>query len=329
MKRVIRGCFFVFIAWGGLSSSLFLLPAAFADTLLLKNGKELKGLVVENHADRVIFSTEKGEIPILLSGIKKIQYDEPEQNFMQIGRAYEAENKYGEALAYYEKAAEVNPNFEEAKKAAAAMKSRFWAATTEGPQSEMDKQQAIYDSWGQGRSPDVAAKKEISQDIKALRENLGLSLIKRGDWVCADEVPSKKDAAIAGLKRGDCLIMIDAESLRYLIPEVVVKKMTTPRFSSFTLEYERQLRIQKESGGNFSKDLGLKLRLGPEGIVAQKVVSDSPSFLAGLKEDDIIAAIDGQSTRYMPLGKVMQIIRNARQGTVTLSVRRSAMLSRR
>ncbi len=104
-------------------TSFLILSEAFADTILLKNEKEIKGLVVERYADRIILSTEKGEIPILLSGIKKIDYDDAEQNFMQVGRAYEAENKYGEALAYYEKALEANPNFEEAKKAAASAAS--------------------------------------------------------------------------------------------------------------------------------------------------------------------------------------------------------------
>ena len=50
--------------------SFFLCPVVFADTVTLKNGKDLKGLVVEKHADRIILSTEKKEIPILLKGIK-------------------------------------------------------------------------------------------------------------------------------------------------------------------------------------------------------------------------------------------------------------------
>ena len=88
-------------------SSLFFCPPLLADTIVLKNNKNLKGLVVESHADRIILSTENGEVPILLKGIKNIQYDSPEQSFMQMGQVYQSEGKYGEALAFYEKAVEL------------------------------------------------------------------------------------------------------------------------------------------------------------------------------------------------------------------------------
>jgi len=325
MKRSKSAVVFIFLITGGLSSSLFFISAeAVADTITLKNGKDLKGLVVERHTDRIILSTEKGEIPILLSGIKNIQYDDPEQNFMQIGRAYEAENKYGEALAYYEKALEVNPDFDDAKKAAAAMKSRFWAQTTEGPQGEMEKQQAISDSWSSGDlSSDTSAKKLISEDRKTLHHSLGLMLLKKGDWVIVDESSRKSDADVAGLEHGDRLVAIDAESLRYLGPEVVAKKMLLPHYSSFTLDYEREYRVEK-AGGN----AGLHLKLDQEGTVIEKVDDGSAAADAGLRAGDLVMSIDGKSTRYMPLGKVTEILR-ASQPAATLSVRRSAMLSRK
>ncbi len=327
MKRVGR-IFFILIFTGGLSSSLFLfLSEASADVITLKNGKDIRGLIVERHADRVIFSTEKGEIPILLSGIKNILYDDPEQNYMQIGRAYESENKYGEALAYYEKALEANPNFDEAKKAAAAMKSRFWAQTTEGPQGEMDKQQAIYDSWGHGSVPGAGVQTQVLQDEKVLHGDLGLRLLKKGDWVRVEEVAGKSDAAVAGLRRDDSLVAMDGESLRYLGSEVVAKKMLYPHYSSFTLEYERDCVI--DTAGSPSGNQGLKLKLDEQGTSVEKVDAGSPADLAGVKAGDLVPHVNGQSTRYMPLGKVMNIIRGAKGAPVVLSVRRSVLLSRK
>lgn len=329
MKRGIRGVFYFLAPMGGVVlSSLFLFSTAFADTILLKNDKELKGLVVERHADRIILSTEKGEIPILLSGIKDIRYDDPEQNFMQIGRAYEAEHKYGEALAYYEKAAEVNPNFDEAKAAAAAMKSRFWAATTQGPQSEMEKQNAIYESWGQGKSLDVSPEKEMRKNAKILSQNLGLVIAKKGDWVRVAEAHLKKDAASAGLRRGDRLAAIDGESLRYLNVGVVTLKLTVPADSSFTLEYERDITVRSRTEGKAWKDLGLKLKLEPKGIMVEKVSDDSPAAAAGIKEGDLLTQVNGQSTRYLAIGKVMEAVDSKGAGAV-LTVRRSAMLTRK
>ena len=61
-------------AWWIGSLLLFCLPLN-ADTVQLKNGQELKGLIVEKHEDRIVLNTEKGETPVLKSSIQNILYD--------------------------------------------------------------------------------------------------------------------------------------------------------------------------------------------------------------------------------------------------------------
>lgn len=326
MKRDKRYCFCFFVTVL-LITHLTTIPAS-ADTIILKNDKEVKGLVVEKHADRIILSTESREIPILLSGIKDIRYDEPEQNYLQVGRTYEAEKKYGEALAFYEKALETNPNFEEARIAAVAMRSRFWAASTEGPQGEMEKKQDIYDSWSKGGGMADAVKKKSIQDATLLKNNFGLTLEKKGDWVRVARVSSKKDADQAGIRRGDRLVAIDGASLRYLSVEVVTKKMISPRFSSFSLELERDIFVPRK-GSSSPDEMGFKINLETKGTMIQKVYSDSAAQKAGLREGDFLVAIAGESTRYMPIQQVDKKIRDASRSPLQLTVRRSAFLTRR
>ena len=305
-------------------SSLFLFSPAFADTILLKNEKEIKGLVVEKHSDRIILSTEKGEIPILLSGIKDIRYDDPEQNFFKIGKEFEAEKKYGEALAYYEKALELNPDMEEAQQAAAGMRNHFWATSTEGPVSEIEKQEVLHnDSWSQGRTAQTLMQKEAMGQARLLRDSLGLVLNKKGDWVELELVQSKKDGAISGLRKNDKLVSIDGESLRYLGVDAIIRKMLTPRFSNFTLEYERNI-FMRSSG----KNLGIKFALEYEGLKINSVKENSYAEMAGLKSGDWVVAINGISTRYMPLKKVNEVLRDSKERTV-FTVRRQALLMRR
>jgi hypothetical protein len=43
-----------------------------ADTVYVKDGKELKGIVVEDFKDRIIFSTADGEITVMKSDIKAL-----------------------------------------------------------------------------------------------------------------------------------------------------------------------------------------------------------------------------------------------------------------
>ncbi len=330
MKSVPRFFRKRFLLTGGcLLPSLFLFQIGHADTVLLKNGKELKGLVVEEHADRIILSTEKEELPIIRAGITEIQYDDPEQNFMKIGKSYEAEGKYGEALAYYEKALELNPGFEDARKAAMAMRNRFWSMTIEGPRGEMEKKQAIYDSWGSGRPLEAVDKQRSSSQAKDLRERMGLTLEKKGDWVRVAQISPKKDAAIAGLRKGDRLVAIDGESLRYLPEEVVTRKMLEPRYSNFTLEIERESQVVKSSPRDSLADLGLRLRLEYQGLVLDKVKSGSAAQSGGLKEGDLLTEVNGLSTRYMPLGKLSRFVQDLRQDSVVFSIRRPALLARR
>ena len=91
-----------FILGGIFCPSLLFCAVLRAETVQLKDAKELKGLVVEEHHDRIILSTENGEIPVLRDEILKIDYDNPAQNFIQAGRAYEDKERWPEALAYYE-----------------------------------------------------------------------------------------------------------------------------------------------------------------------------------------------------------------------------------
>jgi tetratricopeptide (TPR) repeat protein len=184
MAQRIKRPFLLLLAMGGcLLPSLFVCLPAKADTIFLKNGKELKGLVVERHADRVILSTEKGEMPVFLKTIKNIKYDDRAQSFFQIGMAYEKEARLGEAMAYYLKALDENPDLPEVRSALQGVRSRFYASTTEGPREEMEKQQILHDSWTKSQPIGDLIQKRRQEHAKLLRDGLGLALEKKGDWV--------------------------------------------------------------------------------------------------------------------------------------------------
>lgn len=329
MGRSKRFSGFLFLMGGCLIPSFFICPEAPADTVVLKNGKGIKGLVVEEHEDRIILSTEKGEIPILRKGIHNIQYDDPAQNYLQVGKAYEKDGKLGEALAFYEKALEVNPNLEEARKASVGVRNQFWATSAEGPRDEVEKQQVIYDSWGQGLPiEDLIKKGEIEQQ-KIVRANLGVTLEKKGDWVQLGMVDPKNEAGLAGLKKNDRLVSIDSQSLRYLGIDAVAKKMIVPRLSHFLLEFERDCFLHKAPVKINLKQMGLKFKLTYEGLIVHAVIPQGPAEKAGLKEEDLLIRVNGEATRYMPLQKVMRLLQNSADDRIVFTVRRTALLTRK
>lgn len=319
-----------FIAGGVLLPSLLFCSRSYADTIFLKNGKDLKGLVVEEHEDRIILSTENGEIPVLRRGINKIDYDDPAQNFTQVGRAYEDKQRWGEALGYYEKALELDPEQEEAKKAVVRLRNRFWAKAAVGPINEIEKRQALYETWGQGAFSATRKGPTPPDPTELVEKELGVRLSKKGDWVRFSEVILKRDAAAAGLRKYDRLVAIDGNSLRYLSVEAVREKLVSPRYSNFTLEYDRDHRLARTG---FEKDLqefGFQLKLDTQGMVVSSVKPSSPASRSGLRENDVVISVNGASVRYQPIKKLMDVIhKNPTALEAVFTVRRSVLLARR
>ncbi len=307
---------------------LSLCPLAQADTVTLKSGESIKGLAVEHHSDRIIFSTVDGEKSLLLQDIQDIKYDDPEQSFLQIGKKYEEQNKLGESLAYYEKALEINPDLEEARKAASGVRNRFWAETSKGPKDEIQRQQLIYDAWGQGRDIKELMNEQVVKAGALLRKNLGLTLEKKDDWVRLQAVSLGSDGAMAGLKHGDRLVSVDGVSLRYLTVEVVQTKMLMPRYSSFNLEIERDILLPRSKAGRL-KDMGFDLKLEYQGLVIDRVEEKSIAAKYGLKTHDLLVQVEGKPTRYLSLKEVKQLVEDSKAEKVKLSVRRGAFLSRK
>ena len=308
---------------------LFCSPSLYADTVQLKDGQELKGLIVEKHEDRIILNTEKGETPVLRNTIQNIRYDDTERNFLQLGEAHEAAQRWGEALDYYGKALEANPDFDEARQAQARVRNRYWSKAAAGPKSEIERRQLLYDTWGQGGPSASFSKKQARSGGLSLKDGPGVAFERKGDWVQLAQVFPKKDAALAGLKKQDRLVAIDGQSIRYLSPELVQEKFLSPRYSSFMLEYERDCPLMKTGFEKEFGEFGLDLKLQHEGVVVQKVQDASPASKAGIKAQDLLTAVNGNSIRYLPLAKLMGTVQQANGATVLLSVRRSVLLTRR
>ena len=248
---------------------------------------------------------------------------------MQIGEAYETAQRWGEALAYYEKSLEANPNFEEARKAQVRVRNHFWSKAASGPKQEIERRQLLYDSWGAGGSAQSFSKKQTRREGVSLRDGLGVERESQGGRVRLAQGFPKKEAALAGLRKKDRLVAIDGQSIRYLSVEVVQEKFLSPRYSSFNLEYERECQFMKTSFEKEFIEFGLDLKLEQQGVVVQKVEDRSPAFKAGLKAQDLLVSVNGSSIRYLPLAKLMGVIQSAKDDTVLLLVRRSALLARR
>ena len=315
-----------------LFSSFFLCPEVYADTLKMKDGRQMQGRVAEQHEDRVILNTAHGEVPVMRDKIQSILYDAPEKAFLQIGESHEAARRWNQALAYYEKALQANPDSDESKKAILRVQNISWSEIAVGPDDEVDKKQALYDTWGKTKAKPTEKKLKaptIETDAASLRENFGLVLAQKGDWVFVAEVFPTKDLALLDSKKGDRLVEIDGRSLRYLTAEVVQQKFFLPRNSDFTLEFERDCVLSKTGFEKDVSEFGLKLKFENRGLVVESVTPDSPADRAGLREDDMLASVNGVSIRNLPLNKLLAAILAGSADSSALSLRRRLILSRK
>lgn len=302
--------------------------SAWADTIEFKTGEKLKGLVVEEHEDRVIFSTADGEIQVLRKEIAKINFDEPSYTLLSMGRELERSNKLGEALSYYEKAAQLNPELAEAKTAAIGVRGKLWAGFTEGPVSEIQKQQEIQDAWRADTTIEEQAKRGEEEDETLLWKRMGVRLEKEGDFVKIADLRIGGYGHQAGLRAQDMIYSVDGQSMRYLQKHVVVRDFLEPRYASMSIEVRRKILIPAKTGRTDLKSLGVGLRQEYSGAIIGHVKAGSGGEKFGLKTGDRLVRVGENNTRYMPLAKIRQAFKTNQGKAFSLETGRTLQMAR-
>ncbi|PIX77266.1 MAG: hypothetical protein COZ37_03610, partial [bacterium (Candidatus Ratteibacteria) CG_4_10_14_3_um_filter_41_18] len=76
----------------------------YADSIILKNGSILKGIIVKEYSDRVILRIPDGEVGVYKTLISRVVYLRPEQNLLEKGNEYAKKGEFDEALVQYREA---------------------------------------------------------------------------------------------------------------------------------------------------------------------------------------------------------------------------------
>jgi len=284
------------------------LTTALADVIYFKSGETLKGLVVEEHQDRIIVNTEAGEQPVRRQEIEEIFYDDPERNYLYLGiQALEGEN-LALARGFFQKALQIHPRFQEA-------------------------QDAI------SRLEDQEKKRQFSPAADpptVLKEHWGMTLKGTENGPVVQSVREGSPAARSGIAPEDRLISAWGDSLSYRTPEDVAKVLLGPPGSRVKLTLQREIRLPRDEASGFfifhwgrEKNWpGVRLEMERLGLTAMEVFPETAAASAGLENGDRVVAIDGRSTRYLPLEGAAGVIQQARKQGVTLTVRRDLIIQR-
>ena len=251
----------------------------YADSVILKNGSILKGIIVKEYSDRVILRIPDGEVGIYKTLISRVVYLRPEQNLLEKGNEYAKKGEFDEALVRYRDALKVNPDFEEARNAISRV--------SDAKQSQ----------------------KEISEE--QLKQSLGIIIKKEGDEIKIVSVDTNSPASRVGIKPEDIIETIWDVHLKYEKLDKAIALLTGEKGTSVSLAIRRQVSPIRRKIRWYQKEfvgIGISVKMEEKGVIITDVSSGQPADKAGLKSGDCIVAIEGKSIRYTSLSEAIKMM---------------------
>ncbi len=272
--------------------------SAQADEIYFTSGDSLKGLVVEEHVDRLVVSTVDGERVIWRRDVDEAFFDDPERNYLYLGdEALEAGDVHG-AIALFQKAAQFNAELEEVRDALRRAE---------------DRRRRLETLW-EVRDPEATLRK---------RWGVHLAATDSAPKIAAVTAPSFGERA--GLQADDRVIAIWGASMAYRPTTQVAEWLLGPAGSAVKLLVQRDLLLSATAlpGGRWP---GFEPTMTPVGLAVAEM---GPLGAAvGLRPGDQIVAINGHATRYLPLASVRALLDRLKGTSVSLQIHRAIFLTR-
>ena len=284
-----------------------------ADMVHFNNGDSARGMVVEDYVDRIVFSTVDGEKTLMKNDIERIEYDDPEMNFMSMGDAAFDKGNYKQAYKYYTVALEINPGLDMIKR------KRDHAGLLIFKEKETVKRELV-EKMDMLTSRTEPAFENISPE-EALKKELGIVFIRTDDGNfkvggMSMDSPFRK----VGFKMGDQIISVWSRLSNYLTMKEFSNVLLAHDEHIIRTTLERKLKLRKES----NKALGAAFAIKWEGITVVVVTPGSPAEKAGLKKGDLLVAINDKSIRYVEMRKVLDMLNG--ESKIRLTIHRSVMV---
>jgi C-terminal processing protease CtpA/Prc len=317
--------FFLLVA----CSVLLFQSATVADTIHLKDGSKVKGIVVENYYQSIVLSTIHGEKRFDKSDIKDILYDRKEQNLVKLGDYYQQNRNLAKAYTYYKKAYELNPDYKEAKDKFIYARSTLLRNPEKQFRDGMAKKQAFFKESGKLYDPKVE-KTAVTKEER-FKKATGLVLVSDKGMPKIVKVTPFSAAEESGIRKGDIIISIWGKLAGYLALDTIMDMMMESPLPEIILSVKRVITISAPGKqGRGLDNIGLSLEMREGGLVVAALRRDSVGVRSGLMEGDIITHIDGAPVRYIPFNSAKNRISNSLlKGNVNLDIARDLSLWRK
>lgn len=317
MKKLL----FVFLISGLLT---VVCGPSYADTINLKDGGEVKGIVVEDYTDRVVISTIDGERSIMKKEISHLYFDTEDDNLIKLAEAEKARGDYQKAYAYYYMAFKANPNSKPAKDGLVFLQGYLFRKD-EIRKEEDVKMREEYERRGPMVATILSDEDTVKEYTSKLKKTIGI-ILKAGTIAPAIEnVIPNSAAADAGIRRGDLIVSIWGRLTGYMSLKDVMAVLLEKPTLEIKCAIERTIKVDVDRSGTTGASFSMEF----DGLTVSGVKEDSPAFAAGIKKGDLLTTISGKSTRYMPLKVAVDMIKKLKRRTIDLTFRREVTIWRR
>lgn len=302
----------------------------YADAILLKDGQELKGVIVEDYADRVVLSTEGGQVCLLKDAIEKIDFEDPEQNLVKLGRAYREKGDYKQAMYYYKSAYRLNPKMKEASDGITSVTNMAFRQGHSELEKKVAGRQDLEEKRGNvltAAGAETEAPSEAEQN--ELWNGMGIAIGTEGPDIKVTRVLNGSRADSAGIKEGDIIVSVWGKLIRYMDLRDVYGLILHSGASEIKLALARPKTIALRRNHIFRGAeymLGARLSVAFEGLIVNVVEEDGPFYKAGINKGDRITRLSGVTTMYMPLETVYKSIEDMKDDILYLDIQREAVL---
>ncbi|MFA4981154.1 MAG: PDZ domain-containing protein [Candidatus Omnitrophota bacterium] len=304
---------------------------ALADTIYTGDGNELKGIVVEEYKDRVVLSTEKGEIAVLKSAIREMRFDNPEDNLVRLAEGAWSRRDYNRAYAYYKMALGLNPNFKAARDGMIFLDGYLFRKEEGGKEDSVERQQVI-ERTGGFVAKDKGDREGLAEKAAKTKRTLGITLRSKDGVIIIEKVAPRSSAAEAGIKPGDALVAIWGKLTGYMQEEEIMDLLLDKPALEIKCSIERTVDVMINPRRNFLSSIkslmGASFGMEFDGLTVTEVDRKGAAAGAGLKKGDLVTAIDGRPTRYMPINDAVGMIKDSKRDTARFTLRREIIMWR-
>lgn len=261
-----------------------------ADTVYFNHNK-VEGSIIEETSEHVVVETPIGNVTIekrLITDIKRVK---PEENLLEQGNYYFQRREYETAISYYQKALELNPDYEEAKQS---------IANVENTRQEAELREKLKLE---------KLEKEKARKREDAEKKTGMKFDEEADALRVISIADDSPAWRAQVKLYDKIVAVDKIYVKDLRLEEIWDKFLQP--DPVFLTMERKVSVTKRSL-EYRKDkfigIGIFLDTDERGIFVSSVIEGGPADEAGIKAGDEIVEINGQTAKSLGVDKAAQII---------------------